>query len=269
MLKLSSTSSLVMLWAQNDCYQSKMSQDYLHQLDLQEGKAIYQQCREVWPYYDQVIKNRKFGVSTLIKKCYAENNPQQLVIAAAGFDALGIEVSQHYLDLKIFELDRENMDVKSDLFAKLSNNQNANIEFIEADLLDVPVLYDRLISHGWSPDESTLLIMEGISYYLPPESISNFVQTLSPDQIIFEYLKHNETIAADRQKIPQKVFNLISNQCDLPDIWRYNSADIETLLEMSTSAKYSMHTLEKIRTNKNRFFPTENAGWIDVALLEK
>jgi O-methyltransferase involved in polyketide biosynthesis len=41
-------------------------------------------------------------------------NPQ-LVIAGAGFDALGIAVAELYTHVKVFELDEENMNVKSRL----------------------------------------------------------------------------------------------------------------------------------------------------------
>ncbi|MBW1679019.1 MAG: class I SAM-dependent methyltransferase, partial [Deltaproteobacteria bacterium] len=145
MSRLSSTSELVLLWARKECYQSKKARDYLKQLDLEEGKTLYERCKEVWPYYDEVIKNRKFGVFTLIKKyCTEKINCQQLVIAGAGLDALGIEVTEHYPHVKVFELDKENMDFKSHLFAKLGNKSTANITFIEIDLLNIPSLYSNL-----------------------------------------------------------------------------------------------------------------------------
>jgi len=74
MMNLSSTSALVLLWAQQECYQSKKARHYLSRLDLEEGKALYGQCQEVWPYYDEVIKNWKFGVFSLIEKCCSEKD---------------------------------------------------------------------------------------------------------------------------------------------------------------------------------------------------
>lgn len=93
MQKLSSTSALVLLWAQQECYKSKKAKDYLSQIDLEEGKTLYEQCKYACPYYDEVIKNRKFGVFNLIKKSFSNKiNIPQLVIAGAGLDALGIEI---------------------------------------------------------------------------------------------------------------------------------------------------------------------------------
>lgn len=61
MLKLSSTSALVLLWAQQECYQSKKAKYYLSQLDLEDGKILYERCKEICLYYNEVIKNRKFN----------------------------------------------------------------------------------------------------------------------------------------------------------------------------------------------------------------
>ena len=118
MSKLSSTSALVLLWAGQECYKSKKAMEFLNQLDLEEGRDLYEKCEEICPYYDEVIKNRKDGVFNLIKKSFSnENNNFQLVIAGAGLDALGIEVTEHYANTKVFELDNENTEFKYNLYS--------------------------------------------------------------------------------------------------------------------------------------------------------
>ncbi|HUU40638.1 MAG TPA: class I SAM-dependent methyltransferase [Desulfatiglandales bacterium] len=268
MRKLSSTSALVLLWAQQECYQSKKARDYLSRLDLEDGKIFYERCMEIWPHYDEVIKNRKFGVLTLIKKCCAEKiNGQQLIIAGAGFDALGIEVTEHYPHVKVFEIDNENIDIKSCLVAKLGN-ESKGIAFIKVNLFDSSDVHRSLSAHGWDPAMPTLLILEGISYYLPTELIQKLVQVINPEWTIFEFLKQYKEIATDRVNIPKKVFGLISSLCELSHISQYNYSQLEELADnISISAKYSMKRLEKMRTGSNRFFPTEDSGWIEVCLL--
>jgi hypothetical protein len=72
-----------LLWGQQECYQSKRAKDYLNQLDLEEGKVLYEQCQEYGPHYGEVIKNRKFGIFRLIERCCsAKIKGQQLVIAS-------------------------------------------------------------------------------------------------------------------------------------------------------------------------------------------
>ncbi len=268
MFKLSSTSALVLLWARQDCYRSIRAKDYLGQLDLKEGSSLYEQCREVCPYYDEVIKNRKFAILKLVEKCCSEGNKlKQLVIAGAGLDALGIEVTDLYRQVKVFEIDRENMDLKRGLLSGSRNEPDSRIEFIKADLLAPSSLYKILRDHGWDPDKPTLLILEGISYYIPMETIKRIFQVINPYWTIFEFLKKERDIAHERLEIPEKVFGLISSHCGLPRILRYGHGDLERLFGMPAAEKYSMKSLENMRTGSNRFFLTEDSGWIEVCLL--
>ncbi|MGV7234816.1 MAG: class I SAM-dependent methyltransferase [Nitrosomonadaceae bacterium] len=269
MSKLSSTSSLVLLWAGQECYKSKKAKAFLDQLELEEGKSLYEQCEKVCPYYDEVIKNRKFGIFNLIKKSiFTENNMLQIVIAAAGLDALGIELIEHYPNTMVYELDSKNMEFKSKLYGSIETKLKPNIVFIEADLLNTSSVYKSLSAHGWDVMKPTLLIIEGISYYLPTESIQNLFQTIKPNRTIFEFLKEDKEIVADKLKIAKKVFDLISGQCELSDITQYKYSKIEKLSNnMTIVDRHSMKRLEKMRTGSNRFFLTENSGWIEVCLL--
>jgi len=271
MLNLSSTSALVLLWARQACYQSERARQYLNQLDLDAGRSLYEQCSDVCPYYDEVIKNRKFAVLHLIDTCVAESAEHpQLVIAGAGFDALGIEVKQRYPHVKVFELDRDNMEIKSRLATTLGDDSASGIAFIESNLLNVSDVYRRLCVHGWNSAGPTLLVLEGISYYLPTESIQELVQAIAPRWMIFEFLKHDEDIAADRVEIPRKVFGLISQRCGSPHIRQYSPCQLESLFDhLPVLATYGMKRLEEMRTGTNRFFPTEASGWIEVCLLAR
>jgi hypothetical protein len=269
MSKLSSTSSLVLLWAGQECYKSKKAKAFLNQLELEEGKSLYEQCEKVCPYYDEVIKNRKFGIFNLIKKSiFTENNTLQIVIAAAGLDALGIEVIEHYPNTMVYELDSKNMEFKSKLYGSIETKLKPNIVFIEADLLNTSSVYKGLSAHGWDVMKPTLLIIEGISYYLPTESIQKLFQTIKPNCTIFEFLKEDKEIVADKLKIAKKVFDLISGQCELSDITQYKYSKLEKLFNnMIIVDRHSMKRLEKMRTGSNRFFLTEDSGWIEVCLL--
>ncbi|MBW2144496.1 MAG: class I SAM-dependent methyltransferase, partial [Deltaproteobacteria bacterium] len=224
--------------------------DFLNQLNLDEGRDLYEQCEEICPYYDEVIKNRKYGVVNLIKKSFSnENNNFQLVIAGAGLDALGIEVTEHYSNTKVFELDNENTEFKYNLYRNLGNRSKSNIVFIETDLLNPSSVHKSLSAHGWEPMKPTLLLFEGISYYLPAESIQKLVHAIKPNWIIFEFLKHDDKIASDKVNIAKRVFDLILSRCKLSYINRYNYSGIEKLFDnMSVVDRCSMKFLEKMRT---------------------
>ncbi|MDP6526325.1 MAG: class I SAM-dependent methyltransferase [Kiritimatiellia bacterium] len=193
---------------------------------------------------------------------------QQLVIAGAGFDALGIEVMEFHPHVKVFELDRDNMSIKSSIFEELNNGSSKGITLIDVDLLNTSAVYRSLAAHGWKPTEPTVLLLEGISYYLPADTIQRLVQVIKPGRLILEFLKQDEDIAPDRISIPNEVFGTISRLCGLSHIRKYNYSQLEQLLSnLSIVTKCSMKRLEELRTGSNRFFPTEDSGWIEVYSL--
>ncbi len=268
-MKLSATSALVLLWARQSCYKSNKARDYLNLLNLEEGKLLYDSCMEICPYYDEVIKNRKYGIFKLIEGYFNDHaDNAQLVIAGAGFDALGLEVIEHFPQVKIFELDREKMHVKSKLVSQLNCNLENKINHIEADLLEPDLVKDKLIDHGWNPEQPTLLVFEGISYYLPVEGIKKLCENIKPNRLIFEYLKEDELVSPEKLSIPSDIFGLIAKECELPKIGKFSYDLLEKVFTgLFIDVQLSMRTLEQQRTGINKFFPTESSGWIEICQL--
>jgi hypothetical protein len=267
MIKLSETSALVMLWDNKSSHKSSYTLNYLSKLDLTGGARLYEKCNAIWPDYDQVIKNRKFGVYHLVKKFCDQINKGQIVIAASGFDALGIQIASEYRNFKIFEIDRENMEVKADLAKNPSNNLN-NISFINADLAKPDLVIKELKSQGWDQEIPTLLVLEGISYYLSPENIRNLISFIKPKRVVFEFLKLDDEIEDKSLEIAKKVFGLIIDLCNLTRIFKYNISRIEELTDMKVTEIYDMKRLEMMRINSNQFFLKNNSGWIEIVVLE-
>ncbi len=205
-----------------------------------------------------------------IRKCVEDSREDlQIVIAGAGFDPLGIELVELYPRIRVFELDTENMTAKSAMVSTTNDEICRRISFIEADLLNSPKVHEELSFHGWDQLVPTLLVLEGISYYLPTNSIQKLVHTLHPDSVIFEFLKKDRDIAIDRLPIPQRVFGLISELCGLSLINKFDRMQVENLFsDMPVEDRYGMNQLEKMRTGTNTFFSTEDSGWIEVCLLK-
>ena len=85
--------------------------------------------------------------------------------------------------------------------------------------------------------------------------------------MVFEFLKQRENIISERATIAEKVFDLISHQCDCPEIVRYDYSKIESLYNLQVFERESMRDLELKRTEKNKYFQNEKSGWIDICLL--
>jgi hypothetical protein len=266
--QLSSTSEMVLLWAGEDIYRTVIAKDYLRKLNLNSKNFFYQQCNKICSYYDEVIKNRKFGVLNLVNKCFTSNEKiTQLIIAGAGLDPLGIEVNDLYPDIKVFELDYENMETKFNLLTVLGDISKLNISFITTNLLNPSEVVKSLTEHGWSSEQSTLLILEGISYYLPRKTLRDFIKVINPAQVVFEFLKVKDEINSENNKIAEQVFKFISDSCGFPEIVRYSHSQFEELFNLAVLKRYGMKKLERMRSGTNKYFPTEESGWIEVCLL--
>ncbi len=268
MTELSATSALVLLWAEQDCYKSDAAREYLSSLDLHPGEVLFDECNNICDYYNEVIINRKFGVMKLIRNSIDEHpDINQVIIAGAGLDALGIELQQTFRNSKIFELDNSNTDTKRELISELDKEILQNISLVNVDLQNTKEVYANLVGSGWDPTLSTILVLEGISYYLPAETIKNLIETLNPYRTIFEFLKSGEDIDPKITEIADKVFGLISYSCGSGEIVRYSKDIIESEFNTNVLSSLNMQQLELVRTGKNKYFPNAASGWIEVCLL--
>ncbi len=264
MTKLSSTSALVLLWAGRDHLPGSRVDAYLKALDLDEGRALRDACDAICPYYAEVIRNRKRGVRDFIEQVISGGSVAQVIIAGAGLDPLGLDLSEAYPDLRIFEVDRDNMDLKACLARMPSISAPA---FVTADLSDPEGVVAGLLAQGWDPQAPTVLVLEGITYYLTPEALSALVAAVNPVHAVVEFLKPASAIAPERVAIPERVFGLIAGNCGLPEIHRHDASGLSRHLDMRLEARRGMTELERLRTGGNAWFPAEADGWIEVCLL--
>lgn len=264
MQDISATSALVLIMAGQDSYQSHAAKHFFSQLNLAEGEELYQKCQKICDHYDNVIKNRKHGIAHLIHHCFKQQDDWQVIISGAGFDPLGLDIVTTYPQAQVFELDIDNMLTKSTMLKKLYGE--SNLHCIETNLIQADIC-QPLSAHGWQIAKPTLLIMEGISYYLSVDDTCNLLQSIQPQKVIFEFLKPYHHIAADKTMIPQQIYGMIIDHCQLSGITQYDYEQISTLFNFKITTQYSMQQLEQMRTGHNQFFPSPESGWIEVSLL--
>ena len=141
------------------------------------------------------------------------------------------------------------------------------LHLIEGDLAHTSSIIDKLKHAGWQQHRPTFLIMEGISYYLTPDILQNFVTAINPQYAIFDHLREsgmNE--AADI--ICSKVFNLIRDYIKMDKIQRYDASSLSKLLGMKISNNWSLCAMERHRTGNNIHFLSDDFGWLDVTAFE-
>lgn len=271
--KLSPTSQLVLLMTEGQTYTSRPARRYLDSISLDAGEELLSECSKIWPHYGEVIKNRKHCILDLARRSIAENRTIQVVILGAGADPLSIELASYSENARMFELDYEGMDAKASRIRSACPELAGSISCIEADMLE-PDIPARLARHGWDADRPSLVVAEGISYYLPAAALWGLMGRFrTPDRAnaaVLEYLLPAHMIAAHRAHIPDRAFGVIQDRFDLKSLTRYDIQGITRRvagLGGSVCDRHDMTRMERSRTGRNEHFASADSGWIEVCRI--
>lgn len=293
---LSSTSALVLRWADGKAHTSAPAQRFLGMLDLGPGEGIMRECDRFWPHYPEVIRNRKSCVLDLALDCIENDGTRQVVILGAGMDALSIELCSR-LDCAVFDVDSAGMGRKERLVGALTRDLRGALRCITADASDHSSVTSGLSGAGWIRDEPSLLVVEGLSYYLTAGDLwglaSGFATARRTNRMILEYLLPTSGIPEDLRPVARHPFDLIVKEAyesviplaafPMPhhppgltaedSLWafttRYGPGDIEARtseLGGAVLSRHDMRSMEMGRTGRNAVFG-ERSGWIEVCKI--
>jgi O-methyltransferase involved in polyketide biosynthesis len=267
---LADTSALVLLWCGKEIYRSGAVERYARRLDLRNGEELLQRCNAVWPDYGSVIRYRKLCIGETACSILREGGIRQVIIPAAGFSMLGIELAALFPELDVFELDRDYMEVKQELTSGLPYAENSRLHCLTADIGDIRGSVSMLAGAGWKRSEPSLLIIEGISYYLPKEAIRKQWEIVADGSpVILEYLVPDAAVDITRRYIPEKIFREIMTCCSSNSpITCWSEEELGTEKTVTLKHCFSLSDIEKnINGIKNKLFSERKKGWIEIAVL--
>ena len=118
-----------------------------------------------------MVKNRKSCILNLTCSTIANDGIEQVVVLGAGLDPLSLEIHARHAGCKIFEIDVANMDTKTAMLQSVSPSITDFIKCITLDLSNTDAIMSSLLKSGWNPDAPSLMILEGISYYLEADAL--------------------------------------------------------------------------------------------------
>lgn len=271
--RLSDTSALVTLLAGEDVHVSPYSSRYRDLLDLSAGGDFLRRCAEVWPHLDQLVKNRKTCIQDEVFECI-QGGAEQVVILGSGLDPLSLEIAYRMGGVRVYEVDADQMDDKRDLTRKAAPDAAGRIACVTADLTRPRQVIHKVASAGWEASLPSVLVLEGISYYLSEKNLWELVARFgeaSANDMVLEYMVPHEMIAPERAHIPDAVFEIIRQSIAEPlEIARFSSDMIRDRAGRIGGRLVNRHTMRSIelsRTGTNRYFPTDRSGWVEVARI--
>ena len=230
-IPLSETSSLVLICDGGLNYPSLKARAFLKNLDLSKGQVLYQQLKHLSPYMQDAVRNRKFFLHNYIEKILLkENGIAQVLILGCGWDPLLIKMSELFPKSFFFGVDsaiEQQFEISKQLLP------DSHIFYIEESLTHEEYLVNQLLDKGWNKNLKTCIVIEGITYYVPPKNLWNTIQhiknQISSDCVIcgdFLMSWSEENLSTRGQLMAQTIFNTIQQVCSLKEYYPYTQKGI-------------------------------------------
>ena len=254
-ISLSQTSSLVLVWDNNISYQSPKAREFLYHLDLSEGQKMYNKIQHLRPHLDEIIPNRKFIIHNYIRKTLKENKPfAQVLVLACGWDPILVKMSEEFPKHSFFGVDSESVQQQEQLIQKIM--PHSSIFYLNADITNSKQLIRELSAKGWKSDQPTCIILEGISYYIPPkifwETLKILKQNIQADCFIcgdFLIDWTQQKISKTSQNLALTTFNMIKESCS-QNYYPCTTQQIQKNLEDLNFSKIQFFTQNQIQKQR-------------------
>lgn len=285
-------SEAVMIWSRGEAIESGDAELYMELLGARiggAGRRIAARCERVWPHYGEVVRNRKACIKGLAMRCLRGGRTRQVVILGAGLDPLSVEIAAltGYSAVS-YEIDATGARRKRRLMEEASAAAAGCVRHVTADLEEAGPgrITSALERRGWRADMPTLVVAEGVSYYLRKPTLRGLLAPFraggdgaEPSRAILEYLRDAASIAPEGARIADAVFGIFAEGTGIGGLSRYTDAEAAALVaglparrpgageaarRAGGIATVGPAEMERARTRRNRLFPDDSAGWIAV-----
>ena len=251
------------------------------------GGRIAAMCERVWPHYGEVVRNRKACIKRLAMRRLRGGRTRQVVILGAGLDPLSVEIAAltGYSAVS-YEVDATGARRKRRLIEEASAAAAGCVRHVTADLEAAGPrrIASALERRGWRGDMPTLVVAEGVSYYLRKPTLRGlfgpFRDSGGGGHAILEYLRDSDSIAPERARIASAVFGIFAEGTGAGRLSRYTDAEAAGLVAGAPAgrswrgagggaraagiATVGPAEMERARTRRNWLFPDDASGWIAV-----
>lgn len=230
-IPLSETSALVLICDQGVSYQDAKSREFLSHLELSKGQVLYDKLKDSLPYMNLAIQNRKWAIHHFIEQALKSNTrPIQILVLACGWDPIMLKISEKFPKHFFFGVDKESVTLQSQLVKTIS--PHSNISYLQADITKPDDLLCHLMSKGWNKEYPTYVVIEGITYYIPKETLFHILKNLKENtesdfyiygDFLVDWTK--EKLSDKGKKIGHTIFETIKDFCSLPCYYAYTEEE--------------------------------------------
>lgn len=153
-------------------------------------KAAAEQRERFLPGMDNSIRARVRYFDDFLRRSI-EEGLEQLVILGAGYDTRDCRI-EGASRLRTFEVDHPVIQtIKKEKIEKILGSLPDHVVYVPMDLVKDD-LGQKLLEMGYEPSKRALFFMEGVIYYLPPETVHEILSFIARNsakgsRILFDY----------------------------------------------------------------------------------
>lgn len=268
-LKIAATSALVLNWTSPSVWKTEPAQQYTLHLNLSEADRLLDLFnKEEQRMHTECVSGRKYFMRkcaiSFVEKCQQAQQPAQIIILAAGIAPLSVELAALFPQIKIFDVDRDLMAEKEQML----NGQFNNIQFLSCDISQLEELSRQLVERGWNKQHPTLVILEGIIYYLQEQDLKNILDYFSKNntEIACDFALEAEYVDMPNRTFGLEVFRKIEAATGIPKVRKYAPDYFIEILNHYGFRNFQLLTsasIQKERTGNTAPFEGPNSSWIN------
>lgn len=273
---LNPRSSFSILCAE-DIFDGNVAKAYFDNLDLSNGLSLYDEITAIYPLYPEIVLNRKYAVRTFAESLSDSlSDGCQVIVLGAGWSPVGLELLTRSRNVqKLMEVDRSCMEHKKSLYEYICPEIAHRISFIRKDVSTLD-LYDEFLVEGYNKNLPLIVILEGISYNIPQESLERIIRFFSPVSsyrdpdvdvyFLLEYMVSDKKLPTESVLKRREIHHLINNSYD-PTTYMYE--DVESLFTVYGGEIFehlTMKDIEEERTGSSHLFPDAADNWIECIM---
>ena len=274
MFVLADSSALVLSLADRSIYTAPSALRFLDNLKLDAGRELFEKIAKSEssnPVFPATINNRKFAVKKACSDFLDASPNAQVVFLGAGLDPKSLDIAELYPQCTVFDIDRENLDLKQEILKEVDGPNN--IRFCHADLANLEEFKVALSGSGWNRESPTMIVAEGISYYIERAAFKKVLLHLkSPGgKLLFEhFVSDDEVKEMARAKVYTTFCKDLLSELNLSfDLQPYSIEQIHDLaltLGGQVSIVFKHQDLELERTGSSKNF-LQDDGYARIALI--
>jgi len=272
MYTVPATSTLVLLFTKPALYDGGAAKRFLGAIDLSAGQDFKSHFKHVWDLMYAGAATRKLRMKQLGQEFLRKYPSAQVVSLGIGLDPLSIDLAESFPEASFFDVDMSHMDLKAEINAAIDG---PSMHFVSANLANPAQLQEALKSQGWHPSEPTLVMAEGITYYVPRAIFAQALAAVRTDSgaLVLEYSLPDEEIVDPRFREAYIAFYPeVTRLIGLPfPMERYSTDYVSQLAEQLggsiAETLHEYHVAHDASGEYHNFFASPDDGVIRVALI--